>query len=73
MSSPLGRRSWSRSLRLVRMTGAVAEPHHGRVPPHIAAIALARLDDAGGQSWYDSANGTVFESRQPPTASALRA
>jgi hypothetical protein len=27
------------------MTGAVAEPHYGGVPPHVAAIALARLDD----------------------------
>jgi hypothetical protein len=45
MPSPLGRRSWSRSLRLARMTGAVAEPHYGGVPPHVAAIALARLDD----------------------------
>jgi ADP-ribosylglycohydrolase len=30
---------------LACMTGAVAEPHYGGVPPHIAAIALARLDD----------------------------
>jgi ADP-ribosylglycohydrolase len=30
---------------LACITGAVAEPHYGGVPPHIAAIALARLDD----------------------------